>query len=213
VTNFDDSLCVKPQNGNGNLTKCSEDILFEDSHIHFGVGASVGSVGPSDAVSCIRNTTFRNLHFHTPLKAIYVKPNPGNHGSGIVDRITYENIYVEEALWWTIWVSTQQQHQPGHGADTGCSFFYPLPGTKCPTQPLVPVTRLTVKNLTSVGAWLAPGVLRCNEKGPCTGWHFEDITITSKTGFPFGKDHFLCQAVENATWINVNVNCTNKTWF
>ena len=208
ITNFDDSLCVKPMNGNGNLTQCSQDILFEDSHITWGVGSSVGSVGPNPAVSCIRNTTFRNIRFTHPLKAIYVKPNPGDEGSGIVDRITYENIHVEDCPWWTVWVSTQQQHQPGSGADTGCSWFYPLPGTKCQTQPLVPVTHLTIRNLTAIKSWLSPGVLMCNAYGPGTNWLMEDINIDSVLKFPMG-DHFLCEALVNATWSNVNVNCTD----
>jgi hypothetical protein len=61
---------------------CTENVLFEDIEITYGVGASVGSVPPSLSVACIRNSTFRDIRFYAPIKAIYVKPNPGTSGSG-----------------------------------------------------------------------------------------------------------------------------------
>ncbi len=202
VENFDDSVCIKPVHGGSNLTSCTEDVHVHDITITNGVGASVGSVPPNTQVNCIRNVTFERISFDHPIKAIYVKPNPCDHpesdGTGVIDLITYKDIVADTPLWWAIWVSTQQQHQPGSGAGTGCSFFYPLPGTKCPTQPCVPVTRLTIKNFTATNALLSPGVLRCNAGGPCRDWLFEDVKVYTDSGFNFG-DNFLCQAIENFT--------------
>jgi polygalacturonase len=206
VQNFDDSVCIKPLNQQSALVPCTENVLVEDVRITYGVGASVGSVPPKTSVNCIRNVTFRNIVFDKPIKGIYVKPNPGTHGTGIIDQITYENIVGRDALWWAIWVSTQQQKQPGHGADTGCSFFYPLLNTTCPLQPLVPVTRLTLRNVTMTGGLLSPGVLRCDEAGPCTGWVFDNVKFTSKTDFPFGA-HFLCHGLVNASFTNTEPAC------
>lgn len=45
---------------------------------------SIGSVPPNEGCNCIRNITFRNVHITKPLKAIYVKTNPGDSGSGLV---------------------------------------------------------------------------------------------------------------------------------
>ena len=73
VTNFDDALCVKPMNGNGRLATCSEDILIEDSNVTLGVGITIGSVPPNDAVNCVRNVTFRRINMVTPIKGIHVK--------------------------------------------------------------------------------------------------------------------------------------------
>ncbi len=94
----------------------------------------------------MRNSKFVDVRFHSALKGIYVKPNPGSGGRGIIDNITYENIYGRDTVWWSVWVSTQQQHQPG-GSSTGCSFLFPAEGT-CETDPYVPVTNLHFKNVT-----------------------------------------------------------------
>ena len=200
IQNFDDAVCLKPLNTDEALT-CTEDVLFEDIDITYGVGASVGSVGPGTNTPCIRNCTFRGISFHTPIKAIYVKPNPGDVGNGIIDRITYENVVSHGALWWSIWVSTQQEHQPGNGSNTHCNFFYPLFNSTCNTQPLVPVTNLVLRNITMTGALFSPGVMRCNASGPCTGWLFEDVSISSATDYPTSQ--FICAGIFNSTGINV----------
>jgi len=72
---------------------------------------SIGSVPPNPGVNCIRNVTFRNITFEKPFKAIYVKPNPGTRGMGLIADITYENIEIHNALWWAVFIGTQQQHQ------------------------------------------------------------------------------------------------------
>ena len=79
------------------------------------------------------------IHFEHPIKAIYVKPNPGNSGSGIIDSITYRNITGNYALWYPIWIGPQQQQQPGSNG-TGCSFLYP--------STLCPVLRVSSRALT-----------------------------------------------------------------
>jgi polygalacturonase len=213
VLNFDDSVCIKPTNGGGVYTNCSQDMLVEDVVIREGVGASVGSVPPNANVNCIRNITFRRVTFFHPIKAIYIKPNPGDSGTGVIDNVTYEDIYAEGPQWWSIWVSTQQQDQPGpSGAKTGCSFFYPIDGTQCPTQPRVPVTRLTLRNVTVVNALLSPGVLRCNETNPCSGWQFDNVHMSSVSDWPVAGG-FLCENVVGSTWTNTSPmpNCTVTT--
>eukprot|EP00455_Lapot_gusevi_P002948 TRINITY_DN1121_c0_g1_i1.p1 TRINITY_DN1121_c0_g1~~TRINITY_DN1121_c0_g1_i1.p1 ORF type:complete len:447 (+),score=79.76 TRINITY_DN1121_c0_g1_i1:43-1383(+) len=206
IQNFDDSVCAKPLNGAYRLSNCTQDLLFEDIKITLGVGASVGSVRPDEHVNCVRNVTFRNIEFQNPIKAIYIKPNPGDSGTGIIDSITYENIYAYRPLWWSIWVSTQQQVQPGGGSNTHCSFFYPLFNSTCPLQPRVPVTNLVLRNVTMVDALLSPGVLRCAEEGPCTNWRFENVHFKSLTNYPNG-DGFLCEGIHNATWADSYPMC------
>lgn len=213
VMNFDDGICVKPLPLNANLSSCTENLLFTDIETHYSVGASIGSVPPGRQGNCIRNVTLRNVFMNHPIKAIYVKPDPAlspsaNEGnsSGIIDSVTYENFHIESAMWWSIWVSTQQQAQPGKGTNTGCSFFYPILNTTCPTDPRVPVTNLKLRNITSVNAWLSPGVLRCNEKGPCVGWEWTDVNITTVTAWPMGR-HFLCQGLVEPQFTNVSASC------
>ena len=43
-----------------------------------------------------------------PIKGIYVKPNPGDHGDGLIQNITYENFVMETPIWWAIWIGPQQ---------------------------------------------------------------------------------------------------------
>ena len=100
-------------------------------------------------------------------------------------------------------MNTQQEDQPGGNDKTDCSFFFPLNGTSCPTQPRVPVTGLTLRRVTMTNALLSPGLLRCNATGPCTDWHFEDVNVTSDTNWPIG-DTFMCAAIANSTWARVN---------
>ena len=142
-------------------------------------------MSPDPLVNCIRNVTFRNMRFHAPIKAIYIKPDYGTHGTGIIDSITYEDIVAEHALWWGIWISPQQEaHSP-------CSFLYPFFNSTCETTPLVPVTNLVLRNVTMMHAILSPGVLRCNDTGPCSGWLFEDVNVAGSDGDAF----FLCQGI------------------
>ena len=143
----------------------------------------------------------QNSVLKNPIKAIYVKPNPGDDGDGIIDNISYINITAEGTLWWPIYVGLQQQHQP-HNAGTGCSFFYPLPGTKCPTQPHIPVTNLKLKDITMTKSLLSPGLLRCNASGPCTGWTFDNVHISSLTNFPVSDGY----QVENVYGVATNSN-------
>jgi len=84
ITNFDDAVAVKPANGLHTVSQdgCSQNILVENSYVKYGVGMTIGSVPPDDHHTCVRNVTFRNIEFDTPLKAIYIKTNPGDSGSG-----------------------------------------------------------------------------------------------------------------------------------
>lgn len=97
VTNWDDALCVKP--GRLHTTGCSQNHTYENAVIHFGVGASVGSVPPNTDVNCVRDITFRNITFDTPTKAIYLKSNGGDTGTAIVENVRYEHITANNSIW------------------------------------------------------------------------------------------------------------------
>lgn len=68
ITNYDDAVAIKPNNGGGRLSKCSQDIIVEDAHIHLGVGLTVGSVPPDSQVNCVRDVIFRNSVSNMPIK-------------------------------------------------------------------------------------------------------------------------------------------------
>ena len=67
-------------------------MLIENATVVLGVGMSVGSVPPNKGCNCIRNITFRNVYIERPLKGIYVKTNPGDEGTGLVENIYYQNM-------------------------------------------------------------------------------------------------------------------------
>ena len=104
ITNFDDSVVPKPCNQGGKYCKCTTDILVENCETVYTVGMTIGSVPPNTNHACIKDVLFRNIVMHRPLKGIYVKPNPGDHGDGIIANITYENMVMTHPIWWSIWI-------------------------------------------------------------------------------------------------------------
>ena len=89
VQNYDDVVAVKPAHKGYTLSDCSENMLIERVNVTYGVGMTIGSVPPNDGVNCVRNITFRDVDFNLPFKAIYIKTNPGDSGSGIIEKIFY----------------------------------------------------------------------------------------------------------------------------
>lgn len=53
---------------------------------------------------------------------------------------------------------------------------YPFEG--CPTQPLIDVANITLKNVSSTGGFFPPGVIRCNQTNTCKDINFYDVNIT-----------------------------------
>ena len=81
ITNFDDTVVPKPGHRGDKFSNCTEDIWVEDCDVKYGVGMTIGSVPPRNTHACVNNVTFKNIRFEDPIKAIYVKTNPGT-GSG-----------------------------------------------------------------------------------------------------------------------------------
>lgn len=108
ITNFDDAIVAKPSHrGDNRLTNCTTDILVENINVTYSVGMSIGSVPPNDNHTCIKDVVFRNINFTSPLKAIYIKTNPGDSGSGEIRNITYENFNIKDPIWWNIYIGPQ----------------------------------------------------------------------------------------------------------
>lgn len=185
ITNYDDAIVAKPCKSNWKYCTCSGNMLAYNNTINYSTGLTIGSVPPNDNINCVRNVTFRDSVMHRPLKAIYIKPNPGTNGIGIIEDITYENIAIDHALWWTVWIGPQQQNQPGGGSDgTGCNFLFPFIPV-CPTQPLVTMNNVVLRNVHAVETlplFEGPGVILCDESNPCTNFVFDNVTNTVFTG-------------------------------
>lgn len=191
VTNFDDAVAVKPNNG-ANRSPCTERVVVRDSWVQFSVGMSIGSVPPSRFTNCIRNVLVDNITMLDPIKAIYIKSNPGTHGRGIVQNITFSNLVGYGAIWYPIFIGPQQQHQPNTTGNP-CSFFFALdPTATCETNPLVAITDVTLRNVHFSHTLLVPGVFWCDPQTPCTGFVVDNVTNVG----PFGLNStYRCQNV------------------
>mmetsp|Transcript_9646 Transcript_9646/g.6914 ORF Transcript_9646/g.6914 Transcript_9646/m.6914 type:complete len:132 (-) Transcript_9646:485-880(-) len=107
ITNFDDAVAVKPIHAGDSFSDCSEDMLIENVTVYYGVGMTIGTVKPNKDYNCIRNITFRDIEFHHPCKAVYIKTNPGDVGSGEISNILYENISIKNPIWWNVYIGPQ----------------------------------------------------------------------------------------------------------
>jgi len=194
IENYDDAVAVKPCSGECTFSTCTENVLVRNSQVTLGVGMTIGSVPPKSTVNCVRNVTFDNIVFTKPIKALYVKTNPGTEGTGIIDNITYKNIVGDGALWYPIWIGPQQQQQPG-SKGTGCSFFYPI-DDECPTQPRVPVTNIHLSNITFTNGLELPGVLLCDPERPCTGFTFDHVSNEGEFGV---QKEYVCKNVKGTS--------------
>jgi hypothetical protein len=199
VTNFDDSVCVKPIFASASAfgTPCTSGTRISDVRITYGVGVSMGSVPPDVGNNCIDDVIAKGLDFTSPLKAVYVKPNPAKFGTtatGQITNVLYEDVIVRDPLWWSIWAGPQQQQQPG-SAGTGCSFLFPLGNTSCPTDPTVTVANLTLRNMTVINSLLSPGILLMNVSNPAVGFVFDGVVFVNASTWPVAGGAYLCENV------------------
>jgi polygalacturonase len=104
ITSFDDSIAVKACHRGYFVSECSENIYVENVLTYFGIGMTIGSVPPSTNNNCVRNVHFKNVTQHVPIKAIYVKSNPGNEGTGIIENIMFEDFKINFPIWWGIYI-------------------------------------------------------------------------------------------------------------
>ena len=185
IENFDDAVVVKPSDNTSYWAPCSHSIVVRNCNVTYGVGMSIGSIGPSLTAPCIRNVTFENIRFANPLKAVYIKTNPGEVGTGSVDSITYRNLVIDGALWYPIWIGPQQM------VGFGCSFTYPIAGA-CPTHPRITISNVLLIDVTSTGGLLLPGVLLGNATNPVRNLTF--VRVHNQGGFIVRKD-YVCEGV------------------
>ena len=73
---------------------------------------TVGSVPPEKECNCVKNITFRNVRMVRPFKGIYVKTNPGDEGTGLIQDIYYSNFTMDRPIWWAIYIGPQQMKEP-----------------------------------------------------------------------------------------------------
>lgn len=195
ITNYDDAVAVKPANKGYKVADCAANILVENCQVVYSVGMTIGSVPPNNNHACVRDVTFRNISFDTPIKAVYVKTNPGNSGSGEITNILYEDLTIRMPIWWGIYIGPQQQKQPD-GDGPGC-MLYPII-KECHTQPRITIKNVTLRNIYSTEGILPPGIIRCNETNPCTDFNFENVYVTG--WFTLADYGYITENVVGTSW-------------
>lgn len=177
IDNFDDAVVFKPCHEGYKFCQCSGGYVH-DIQTFFSVGMSIGSVPPREPANCIKDVVFRDIRMEYPIKAIYIKSNPGDTGSGLIQNITYENIFIYRALWWALWIGPQQQEQPGGYVSQGCNFDFPRHGSSCPTNPLVSFRDITLRNVTAIdGLNQLAGMIIANESNPGRNFLFDKVLV------------------------------------
>jgi hypothetical protein len=167
------------------------------------VAAAAPSVPPETGEpNCIDGVVVQRIHFTNPLKGVYIKPNPakGAGASALIANILYTDITMFQPVWWSIFIGTQQQEQPG-STGTGCSFLFPLPGTACPTDPQVTMANITLRNVRVTQSVLSPGIVIANVSNPGTNFSFENVVFDAPGAWPVnasGAGAYLCENVQGA---------------
>eukprot|EP00039_Didymoeca_costata_P013631 m.210786 g.210786 ORF g.210786 m.210786 type:complete len:459 (-) comp15826_c0_seq12:994-2370(-) len=195
VHNDDDSIAIKPQDSTGLFSTCSENMLIENM-VLVGFGASIGSVPPHPNHNCVRNITFRNITMPKTGKGIYVKSNPSCDGNSTaeISNILYENVYITEPRWWSIWIGPQQQHEPGKALEDKCALDYPIQ-KHCPTQGCVDFRNITLRNIYVHQPLLSPGIILGNATNPMKNILFDNVVVTmsGEAGkWPY-KNNYQCE--------------------
>ena len=169
VWNQDDTFCIK---ANGEDTS---NVLVENVQAS-GVGLSIGSIGKNT----VKNITFRNVNMHHSSKGIYIKFRKSAANEGLIENVTYENIYIQKPESWPIWIGPQQAgikeanqtYNPCHGDP--CSLCWPgclktgtctTLGASCPPVNGT-IRNLVLRNITINQPKLSPGIMIGDASNP-----------------------------------------------
>ena len=185
ISNYDDSVCVKPLNNkseslNNKIMNCSQDILIENINIKYGVGISIGSVVPKNN-RCIQNVIFKNVNAINPIKLIYIKTGSNENANQVeakIKNITYQNITAHNPILYPIYIGPQQQKEPDGTGD----------GIRPNTNPYVNISDILLHNINISGLKGYAGLLRCNISNPCRNIRFNNVVMEGI----IPTKHYIC---------------------
>lgn len=87
-----------------------------------------------------------------------------------------------------------------NGEGPGC-MLYPL-NKDCPTDPLITISNITLRDIKSTGGVLPAGILRCNKTNPCTDFTFDNVDVRSEFWDALGYG-YITEYVEGTVINNV----------
>eukprot|EP00055_Hartaetosiga_balthica_P015670 m.94148 g.94148 ORF g.94148 m.94148 type:complete len:450 (-) comp8922_c0_seq6:2883-4232(-) len=194
IWNDDDCIAVKELNGDNIQAQCSENYLIERVNAS-GVGLTIGSIGASDAHTCVRNITFRDSVMHNTFKGIYMKSRPSgtNTSTGEITDVLYHNITIYNPTQWAVWIGPQQA-----GYEGACSLVWPEdPLAKCPVPENMTWKNITLRDITIHHPWYSPGVIFGNSNNPMMDITFSNVQVTNAGLYPWGEKYYYCEGVNN----------------
>ncbi|KAI4693304.1 uncharacterized protein J4E88_001675 [Alternaria novae-zelandiae] len=150
------------------------DITFKNGLCSGGHGLSIGSVGGRDD-NTVDTVTFSNSEITKSVNGVRVKARAGTTGK--INKVTYEDITLSEISKYGVLIEQNYDGGDLHGdADTG-----------------VPITGLTLDNVTGDVSSSGYDVVVTCGKGSCTGWTWTDVSVNG------GKTYDKCSNVPSVT--------------
>jgi len=153
---------------------------------------TVGSIGPSEYHSCVRNVTFRDSEMTNPFKGIYLKSRPTENpkGTGSITDILYQNITIHNSSQWSIWIGPQQAIY-----SKACNLLWPFdPELPCPVPSQMFWSNITLRDITVDGGGMSPGVVLGNSTNPMLGVVFDHVVVNNPSSNPLGNEFYVCNA-------------------
>ncbi|KAH9208964.1 BcPG4, endopolygalacturonase 4 [Leptodontidium sp. 2 PMI_412] len=152
-------------------------IIFTGGYCSGGHGLSIGSVGGRDN-NVVNGVQFLSSTVTKSVQAIRVKAKAGT--TGTINGVTYDGITMSSISKYGILIEQNYNGGDLHGtATTG-----------------VPITALTIKNISGSGAVASSGydvVVTCGSSSSCTGWTWSNVAVTG------GKKYSSCTNVPSVT--------------
>lgn len=173
IWNQDDCIAVKDEQ------KGSYNMLFERINAS-GTGLVIGSIGNSQ----VRNITFRDSYLHRSFKGIFMKFRAATpQKPGLISDVLYENIIIDSAEQWPIWIGPAQQAISGNPCTASpCSLCWPIvPGAHCEAISPSTFVNITLRNITINNLVTSAGVVLGDSKNgfPIDGITFDSVKINN----------------------------------
>ena len=126
-------------------------------------------------------------------KGIYLK---FRNGGGLVEDVLYQNITMQSAEQFAIWIGPAQQSDSDNlCAAHPCSICWPiLPGAQCNAPYNGQYRNITLRDVTVNGATNSPGLILANTTAPMEDILFDNVVVTGAGKWPFGTG-YKCEGV------------------
>jgi len=164
MNNGDDNIAVKPS------SKCTQNILVENSKFSSGHGCSIGSVSSG----CVQNVLFRNITMSGQENGCRIKTVQSG-SSGSVKNITWEDITITDTGYCIQITSdyTPAQKRAQEARKTSDKFDLASP------QAVIQISDVYLNNVKGTKCNY-PAVFQCQSDDHCTGIHLTNVDTSAQ---------------------------------